>query len=88
MFHHGEFEIFEKAGCSPVFYSDTLVGPRLPNLTYMLSFEDLNDLTERWKAFSADPAWVKLSHSPRYDYESIVSNISNLVLTPTASSQI
>ena len=88
MFHHGEFEIFQNAGCNPVFYSDTLFGPRLPNLTYMLSFSDLNELTERWKAFGADPAWTKLKNSPRYNYEEIVSNISNLILTPTAYSQI
>jgi hypothetical protein len=88
MFHHGEFEIFERAGCSPVFYSDTLIGPRMPNLTYMLSFADMADLTARWKAFSADPEWTKLSHSPRYAYEEIVSNITNLVLSPTAYSQI
>ena len=88
MFHHGEFEIFQNAGCSPVFYSDTLIGPRLPNLTYMLSFPDLNELTERWKAFGADPAWTKLKNSPRYNYEEIVSNISNLILTPTPYSQI
>lgn len=88
MFHHGEFEIFQNAGCGPVFYSDTLIGARLPNLTYMLSFADLNELTERWKVFGADPAWVKLKNSPRYNFEEIVSNISNLVLTPTAFSQI
>ena len=88
MFHHGEFEIFENAGCNPVFYSDTLLGPRLPNLTYMLSFTDLADLELRWKAFGADPAWIKLKDSPRYNYEEIVSNVSNLILTPTAYSQI
>ena len=88
MFHHGEFEIFQNAGCNPVFYSDTLVGPRMPNLTYMLSFTDMTDLAARWQAFGADPAWNKLKSSPRYNYEEIVSNISNLILTPTAYSQI
>ena len=88
MFHHGEFEIFQNAGCSPVFYSDTLIGPRMPNLTYMLSFTDLADLTARWKVFGADPAWTKLKSSPRYAYEEIVSNITNLVLSPAACSQI
>lgn len=88
MFHKGEFEIFAKAGCTQVFYGDTLIGARMPNLTYMLTFSDLNDLTKSWEAFSSDPNWKKLSGSPRYNYESIVSNISNLVLTPTTYSQI
>jgi hypothetical protein len=88
MFHKGEFEIFEKAGCHPVFFGDTLIGSRLPNLTYMLSFANLAELEKSWAAFSSDPDWKKLSASPRYSYEAIVSNISNLILTPLAASQI
>jgi hypothetical protein len=88
MFHKGEFEIFQKAGCHPVFFGDTLMGSRMPNLTYMLSFANLPELEAGWAAFSADPDWKKLSSSPRYSYESIVSNISNLILSPLAASQI
>lgn len=88
MFHHGEFEIFARSGCEAIFYADTLIGPRLPNLTYMLTFSDMADLDAKWKKFGADPEWVKLRSSPRYAFEQIVSNISNLILTPTAFSQI
>jgi hypothetical protein len=88
MFHKGEFEIFQKAGCHPVFFGDALMGSRLPQLTYMLSFVNLAELEKGWAAFAADPDWKKLSSSPRYSYESIVSNISNLVLSPLAASQI
>ena len=88
MFHSGEFEIFKNAGFHPVFFGDTLVGPRQPSLTYMLSFADLAQLGVQWQAFGSDPAWKKLSASPRYSYEAIVSNITNLVLSPLAASQI
>jgi hypothetical protein len=88
MFHSGEFEIFVNAGCHPVFFGDTLIGPRLPNLTYMLSFADAADLDARWDVFRNDPAWKKLSADPHYSYEAIVSNISNLILSPLAASQI
>ena len=44
MFHSGEFEIFLNAGFHPVFFGDTLIGSRMPNLTYMLSFADLAEL--------------------------------------------
>lgn len=88
MFHHGEFDIFARAGMGQVFYGDTLIGSRLPNLTYMLTFSDLADMDAKWKKFGADPEWVKLKSSPRYAFEEIVSNITNLVLTPTAFSQI
>jgi NIPSNAP len=88
MFHKGEFEIFQKAGCHPVFFGDALIGSRLPQLTYMLSFAGLAELDKSWDAFRADPDWKKLSSSPRYNYEAIVYNISNLVLSPLAASQI
>jgi len=88
MFHHGEFEIFQRAGFAQVFYSDTLIGPRMPNLTYMLSFADLADMDSKWNKFRTDPEWIKLKNSPRYNFEEIVSNISNLILSPTSYSQI
>ena len=40
MFHNGEFEIFLRAGFHLVFFGDTLIGSRMPNLTYMVSFAD------------------------------------------------
>lgn len=88
MFHSGEFEIFVKAGCHPVFFGDTLAGTHMPNLTYMLSFTDMADLEAKWDVFRNDPAWKKLSTSPRYASDQIVTNISNLVLSPLACSQI
>jgi NIPSNAP len=88
MFHSGEFDYFARAGCTQVFYGDTLIGPRLPSLTYMLTFTDLTELTTNWAKFSSDPDWRKLSANPRFGFEATVSNISNLVLTPTTYSQI
>jgi hypothetical protein len=87
-FHKGEFEIFEKAGFWRVFFGDTMIGPQLPNLTYMLSFPDASELNAKWRAFRADPDWKKLSANPAFAFEPIVSNITNLVLNPTSYSQI
>ena len=88
MFQDGEFDCFQRAGFSQVFYGDALIGPRLPSLTYMLSFPDLSELNAKWDAFRNDPGWKKLSSSPKYAYESIVSNITNLILSSTSYSQI
>ena len=88
MFHSGEFEIFQKSGFAQVFYGDALIGPRLPHLTYMLSFADLNEMDAKWEIFRNDPNWKKLSADQRFAFEPIVSNITNLILTPTAFSQI
>ncbi|HKF49331.1 MAG TPA: NIPSNAP family protein [Terracidiphilus sp.] len=88
MFHSGEFEIFKAAGFRPVFFGDTLIGPRMPSLTYMLSFSDLTEMDALWDKFRNDPDWKKLSADPRFAYEPIVSNITNLILSPLAASQI
>jgi NIPSNAP/TAT (twin-arginine translocation) pathway signal sequence len=88
MFHSGEFDIFAKAGFHMVFFGDTVVGSRMPNLTYMLSFADATELDAKWDVFRNDPEWKKLSADPRFAYEPIVSNITNLILSPLDSSQI
>ena len=88
MFHNGEFEIFRQAGFWQVFFGDSLIGPRLPNLTYMLSYPELGDLNKKWNAFFSHPEWKKLTSNSAFNYEAIVSNITNLILTPTSYSQI
>ena len=43
---------------------------------------------KKWKASSADPAWKELSHRSGNTDAEIVSNISNLYLSPLSFSQI
>jgi len=88
MFNNGEFDIFKAAGFNPVFFGDTIVGPRMPNLTYMLSVPDAAAMDAHWNAFRDNPDWKKLSSDPKYAFEPIVSNITNLMLSPLSSSQI
>ena len=88
MFHSGEFEIFLKAGFHPVFFGDTLIGSRMPSLTYMVSFADQAELEAKWNLFRDDPNWKKLSSSPRYASDQIVTTISNLILSPLGCSQV
>ena len=88
MFNSGEFDVFHNAGFWQIFYGDTLVGSRMPNLTYMIGFPDLSERARMWKAFGADPGWKKLNGSSRYNFEEIVSNITNVILSPTSYSQI
>jgi hypothetical protein len=88
MMQSGESEIFTKAGVEQVFYSETLIGSRLPNLTYMLAFDNLADRDKKWAAFRASDEWKTYSTQPKYAFEAIVSTINNFILTPTAYSQI
>jgi hypothetical protein len=88
MFNRGEIAIFRRAGLAPVFFGETLVGAKMPNLTYMLAYPDMAAHDKNWGAFISDPEWKKLSTTPGYTDPEIVSNISNVFLRPTAYSQI
>jgi hypothetical protein len=88
MFEHGEIALFRRHGVQPVFFGETLVGARLPNLTYMVVFESREAHDRNWSAFMADPDWTKLRTTPGYADADVVSNISNVFLRPTAYSQI
>jgi hypothetical protein len=88
MFNAGEFDIFTSSGFHNVFFGDTLIGTRMPCLTYMLSMTDATEMDKFWDVFRNDPNWKKLSSDPKYAFEPIVNTISNLVLSPLSSSQI
>ncbi len=82
----GEIEIFRKTGLTPVFFGETLAGKSMPNLTYMLVFKDMDERAKAWDQFRDHPDWKKLSADPYY--ADTVSNITDLILTPTSFSQI
>jgi len=82
----GEIAIFKKTGLTPVFFGETIIGPNLPNLNYMLAFKDMVDRDQKWQVFRDDPDWKKLSADPTY--RDTVSNITDIILRPTEYSQI
>jgi len=86
MFNAGEVPIFRKTGLTPVFFGETVIGAKMPNLTYMLTFADMAARDAAWAAFSRDPDWRTLSGDPQY--RDNVSAISDTILRPTAYSQI
>ena len=87
MFNEGrEIAIFKKTGLAPVFFGETIVGPQMPNLTYMLVFDNLTHRDAMWDVFRVDPEWKKISSDPQY--RDTVSNITDIILRPTRYSQI
>jgi NIPSNAP protein len=88
MFESGEIGIFQRLGMRPVFFAETIVGARMPNLVYMLSYDDLASREKLWKAFGADPEWQKMRVVPGNTDAEIVSNISNSLLQPLPFSPI
>lgn len=88
MFESGEIAIFQRLGMRPVFFAETIVGARMPNLTYMLSYDDLASREKLWKSFGADPEWQKLRVAPGNTDAEIVSNISVSLLQPLPFSPV
>ena len=84
----GEIEIFHRVGLTPVFFSRTLAGPKMPSLTYMLVHENMAGHDKSWSAFGNDPEWRKLAATPGFTDPEIVSNITVAFLRPSAYSQI
>ena len=49
MFDDAEIKIFRRAGMLPVFFGETLIGKNMPNLTYMLAYDDWDARDKVWK---------------------------------------
>jgi hypothetical protein len=59
-FTSAEIKIFHRSGVHPIFYSNTVYGPEMLNLTYMIPFATLAEREKAWDAFGADPEWLKV----------------------------
>ncbi len=59
-FSGDEIRIFHRSGVFPILYTSTIVGPQMPNLTYVIPFADLAAREKAWGAFGADPEWLKV----------------------------
>ncbi|MEJ7739055.1 MAG: NIPSNAP family protein [Chitinophagaceae bacterium] len=76
----GEIRIFKKLGFNAVFYARAISGSYMPNLMYMTTFENKAVRDEHWKAFFADPEFVKLAAMP--EYKNTVSKNVTMFLEP------
>lgn len=84
----GEISIFKRAGLTPVFFGETLIGELRPNLTYMLTFDDMAQHDKNWKTFIEDPEWNRIKAIPGYEDAKLVSHITRTFLVPADFSQI
>ena len=85
MFNKGESQLMKDVKMGPVFFGETLTGPDVPNLVYMLSAKSMEEHEAHWKAFKASPQWEEMKKLKKY--KGTVSKIQNWFLKPTAYSQ-
>jgi hypothetical protein len=86
MFNEGEIGIFKDTGLNAVFFGETLSGPNMPCLQYMLAFRDMQERDKNWQAFLAHPEWARMSKDPQF--ANTVSKIIRVFLEPMTFSQI
>ena len=78
--------IFDKVGLRSVFFGQTLVGRRQPNLVYMTVHQDMVAREKTWEDFRNSPDWKALSSNPVF--ANTVSATTVIFLRPAAYSQI
>jgi len=86
MFEGGEASIFVRAGMLPVFFGETVFGPNLPSVMYMLGFDDLAARESTGRVSGADPEWKKLG--AQYPDVATVPKLSISFLSPLAFSDV
>jgi hypothetical protein len=87
-FSGAEIAIFHRSGVHPILYTETLVGPDMPNLTYIIPFASLADREKAWDAFGADPEWVKVRAESIAKGGQIVNQTNISLLKPAPFSPI
>jgi hypothetical protein len=59
-FSKSTIPIFRRFGINPLLFADTIIGPDMPSLFYMIPFATLADREKAWDGFNADPEWIKV----------------------------
>jgi len=82
----GEIALFKKLDFNAVFFSEVISGDLMPNLMYMISFDNMESHDTHWSAFSNHPEWKKMSSLD--EYQNTVSRIVRVLYYPTDYSDI
>jgi hypothetical protein len=86
MFEQGETAIFVRAGMLPVFFGETVFGPNVPSVVYMLGFDDLAARESTGRVSGADPEWKKLGE--QFPDVATVPKLSISFLSPLPFSDV
>lgn len=86
MFNQEEIKIFRDCGMHIVFFGEAIFGSRLPHLTYMLAWKDMEEREKIWKVFGSNEDWNRIKVVPRW--ANAVSNIHASFLRATDCSEI
>jgi hypothetical protein len=88
MFDEGEIALFKKVGMTCVFFGETIAGPVMPNLTYLVGYDNMAHRETVWRDFVNSDDWKKMLAQPCVSDGEIVSNISASFLSPLPFSEV
>ncbi|MBI1352825.1 MAG: hypothetical protein GC160_00660 [Acidobacteria bacterium] len=88
MFNTEEISIFRKVGINPVFFGETIIGDKMPNLTYLVWYDDEAARAKAWNAFLSHPDWIRIRSKPGWGNDDIVADVGNTHLKPLPFSPI
>lgn len=63
----GEILLFDRLDFNAVFYGEVLSGPKMPNLMYMTTHDNMASREKNWEAFVDSPEWKELIAMPKYE---------------------
>ncbi len=88
MFNSEEIGIFRKVGVHPLLFGETVIGDKMPNLTYIVYYDDMDARDKAWKTFLSHPDWIRIRSKPGWSNDDIVANVGNTHLRPLNFSPI
>lgn len=74
MWNTAEIKVFRTVRLNPVFFGETLVGPRMPNFWFMVWYDGPEARDTAWAAFRQDPDWARMSKDPHFQGASTRTN--------------
>ncbi len=86
MFNRGEIDIFKAVGLDCLFFGQAVIAKNLPQLTYLVVYDDEAHRKEVWDRFLKHPDWEALKGEERY--RDTVSKIISQHLRPLRYSPI
>lgn len=86
MFDDHEFQIFEDVGLPMVFFGANIAGDRMPCLTYLLAFKDMEAHQEAWSKFGPHPEWQRIIKLE--EYANNMNEITRVFLKPLQYSKL
>ena len=84
----GEITLFKRLDFQSVFYADVISGCHMPNLVYMVVFENAAAHDAHWKAFGDSKEWKTISTDPKYRNKISVSHIDSILMHRTSYSDL